>query len=293
MRDLRYFCLAAELEHVSRAAEKLGVSQPFLTKTITQLEDEIGIQLFDNVGRHIKLNRYGEFLYERAKKIISDVERLVEEMDNFLEKQDMTINLISDTTGYTPDIVLAYKKLFPDNLLTVSYGLRDEIIEALKTGAADFALCTPPLTEEKKIIETEIVFREYGCIAFPPGHPLIDRGTVGLEDLADEPIVISPRGAGVRNNMDLIFEKYGYAPKIACESNDINLLLKAVMGGLGFAFMPRRLMYDSEWKPYCSKVDIEGAFIEIGISYNKNSVFERSKEEFLKFLRDFFTSIKL
>lgn len=68
IRDLRYFCLTAELEHVSKAAEKLGIAQPYLTKIIGQIEDEFGAELFDKVGRKIKLNNDGEVFYQNAKK---------------------------------------------------------------------------------------------------------------------------------------------------------------------------------------------------------------------------------
>ena len=74
LRDLRYFCTAAETEHISKAAEKLGVSQPFLTKIITQLEEELGCELFDHVGRRVKLNRYGKLLLESANKILDEID---------------------------------------------------------------------------------------------------------------------------------------------------------------------------------------------------------------------------
>lgn len=291
LRDLRYFCLTAELEHVSRAAEKLGVSQPFLTKVISQLETEIGTQLFNNVGRHVRLNEYGKVFYERAKKLLTDVEHMLEEMDTLLEHREKSVSMVSDSGGYTSALMIAYKTAYPNNLLSITYGMRTEIVEALKAGTVDFALCTPPMTDEVKNLETEIVFREFGCIVLPPGHPYIGRETISLRDLEDEPLVTSPKGAGVRNNIENFFGREGITPKIVCESNDMDLLLRAVKSGLGYAVMPRRLMYEPEWKPYSAKLDFGGAAVEIGISYNKNIIPKSIKDEFLKFVREYFLTV--
>jgi len=84
IRDLQYFCMTAELEHVTKAADKLGVAQPFLTKVIGQLEKEIGVPLFDNVGRKIKLNEYGEVFYFHAKKILTELDNLRNNMDELI-----------------------------------------------------------------------------------------------------------------------------------------------------------------------------------------------------------------
>jgi LysR family transcriptional activator of glutamate synthase operon len=148
------------------------------------------------------------------------------------------------------------------------------------------------LEDEAKMIATEVVFHEHGCAVLPPGHPFIGREMVRLEELMDYPLVISPKGAGVRNNMDIIFAKFGYTPKIVCEANDMDLLLNAVMGGLGYAFMPRRLMYQPQWKPYCVNVDVGNVTVEIGISYNRSAVSDKLREVFLSFLKEFFSTVE-
>lgn len=289
IRDLRYFCLTAELEHVSKAAEKLGISQPFLTKVIGQLENELCTPLFDNFGRRIKLNRYGEVFYERGKKILADIDDLMNEMDDMLDKQEKVINFLSDTAGYTSDIMLQYKKAFPSNMMSITYDKRDRIIEALTIGTADFALCTPPITEdESKMIKTEIVYEDCGCILLPPDHHLIGKELINLDELKGEPLVTSPKGAGVRNNLELIFERYGYVPNVVCESNDMDLLIKAVLGGLGFAFMPHRLVNDPKLRPYCAEIGYPQIKAHIGLSCSKNNFYSKNAEVFRAFIRTFF-----
>jgi len=107
IRDLRYFCLTAELEHVTKAADKLGVAQPFLTKVIGQIEKEVGVPLFDNIGRKIKLNAHGEVFYMHAKKILAELENLLNDMQESVERQTHTIKIMTNPELHYPEIVMA------------------------------------------------------------------------------------------------------------------------------------------------------------------------------------------
>ena len=91
LKHLRYFVVVAELEHVTRAAEQLMVSQPFLTKIIKQLEKEIGVDLFDHVGRKISLNRYGKAYYARIKKCFLELENAQNEVNELSGRDKQTV----------------------------------------------------------------------------------------------------------------------------------------------------------------------------------------------------------
>ena len=289
IRDLRYFCLTAELEHVSRAAEKLGVSQPFLTKIIGQLENEVGTSMFDNVGRRIALNQFGAVFYERSKKILAEIDEMMAEMDEMLDKNERSISFVSDTAGYTSHLMLDYKGKHPNNMLSINYKLRDGIITALNTGEANFALCTPPITGiESKTIETEIVFDEPGCVMLPPNHALLAKDVISLNDLTGEPLVTSPRGAGVRNNLEIAFEKCNYVPNVVCESIDMDLIIKAVLGGLGFAILPSWILTSPQYAANCRKLNMPGISAKIGLSCNKNFGSTSTAKEFKEYIREFF-----
>lgn len=292
IRDLRFFCVTAELEHVTRAAEKLGISQPFLTRIIGQIEKELGVSLFDNIGRKIKLNTYGERFYELSKKALSEFDNVVTEMDKMLDRSEKTISLLTNTEAYSTDIVVGFKKLHPDYTLSIKYAPRDEIIKAISTGSADVGLCTPPIDEaEYNRIKTDIIFKEFGCVLLPPGHPLLKKDKIAIEDLIDEPIVISPKGAGMRNTVDKMLEYYNIEPKIACESPDMGLVKSAVENGLGYAFMGLSMMgKDPDLREKCVPFEAEGAFAYFGISYDKESEWTESIEIFKNFLVEFFSN---
>ena len=145
IRDIRFFCLTAEMEHVTKAAEKLGVAQPFLTKIIGQLEREVGVPLFDNIGRKIKLNKYGEVFYSHAKKILVEMDNLRDDMDTMIERQSRRIRVLTNTETLFPEMVIEYQKRNPNAILSIEYATREEMVEALRTGETDFAVCSPPI----------------------------------------------------------------------------------------------------------------------------------------------------
>ncbi len=293
IRDLRYFCLVAELENVSNTADKLGVTQPYITKIINRLQDEIGVKLFDNPGRKVVLNRSGEIFYGYAKKVLMDVDNLYFGMDQLLEQREQTVTILSDAEAYSSDIVLGYKKLHPECNLSFTYAMRKEIVEALTCGTTDFALTTPPIdTDPHKGIITEVVLTERACTLLPPGHRYIGRESVSLEDMQGEPLVTSPRGAGMRNNIEWIFDMYNYHARIVCETNNVDLQIKAVMSGMGYAWMPRMLMLrDPGLRKYCVDLNTPEAIGHIGLSYNRNNRVSKIASDFKHFIKDYFENL--
>ncbi|MFB0920703.1 MAG: LysR family transcriptional regulator [Oscillospiraceae bacterium] len=290
IRDLQYFCLTAELEHVTKAADKLGVAQPFLTKIIGQLESEVGVPLFDNIGRKIKLNHYGEIFYAHAKKILSELDNLRNDMDESIERYAHTIKIYTNIELHYPEIVMEYQRLNPDIKLAITSASREETLNALKTGEADFGLCSPPLNDEDsgKGIRTEIVFRELCCAMLPPGHPMLGRKALSFDDMAGEAMVTTSEESALRLNLNQLMEKYGYHPNIVCESNDINLLIRAVKSGLGFAILPRSVVFSiPSIRKYCVESSYEDTFGNVGLSYSTIQSDVRAASNFIDFIKQF------
>ena len=293
IRDLRFFCLTAEMEHVTKAAEKLGVSQPFLTRVISNLEKDIGLSLFDNVGRKIRLNENGEVFYGHAKKILSDFEELNSEINMLLDKHNRRIRVLSNMSSYSPELVLAFSKKFPNYILSIEYASAKDILNALTIGEADFAFCTPPLIDDPlKGLKTDLVFCERCSVLLPPGHPLIGKKQITFDDLKGEQLVTSSKGSGLRINLERVFKKFNFRPQIVCESDDMNLIFRSVKEGMGYSIIPRWQIYSNpELQKYCVNVNIPEACAYIGISYNTNPALGLASMDFrnfaIKFLGEF------
>ncbi|MGI5979707.1 MAG: LysR family transcriptional regulator [Oscillospiraceae bacterium] len=289
IRDLQYFCMTAELEHVTRAADKLGVAQPFLTKVIGQLEKEIGVPLFDNVGRKIKLNEYGEVFYFHAKKILTELDNLRNNMDELIERRSHTIRIVTNTEAHYPQLVLAYQKANPDYQLAITFATREDCLNAIKTGEQDFAICSPPLPNDPtKGITTDIVFREKPCVMLPPNHPMLSKKAIDFDDMIGEPMVATSKDSALRINLDQCMERHGYTPNIVCESNDLSMIISTVKSGLGFAILPRSAFFSRpSIRKYCVETSIPDAVGELGLSYSATPRDEIRESDFSHFVKTF------
>ncbi len=294
IRDLRFFSLTAELEHVTRAAEKLGVSQPFLTRVISNLEKEIGLSLFDNVGRKIRLNENGEHFYIYAKKVISAMDELQSEVGSMLNRHNQSIRVLCNMSAYSPELIVAFRKKHPNYTISIEFATIKEILDALAIGEADFSFCSPPIPDDPlKGIKSELAFRENGSVLLPPGHRLLSKEKVSFEDLKDEPLLTTTKGTALRINSERVFKKYDFRPNIILESNDMELIVRSVRDGLGYAVIPRWLVHSKpELKRFCVDIDILDNYGYIGISYNTNPIEGRACADFKSFAMDFLEEFK-
>lgn len=288
IRDLRFFCTTAELEHVTKAAEKLCISQPFLTKAIGQIEQELGTELFDKVGRRIKLNRCGEVFYAHAKKILANLDDLYTEMDYELERKERSITLLCNTEAYASRLVESFNITDPVYSLTVKYMSVQDIIEALCMGDADFALCSPPIDGGAyPSLKTEIALKDVGCIMLPPGHPLLEKELLTLSDLNGMPLNANLKGGAMRSKLDTVFKNQNFHPRVCFESYSIDMIIRSVLCGRGYAILTWLLVEDyPEIKQYCrdvKNVDIRDKVGIFGLTYNT----DRSENRYVKDFRDF------
>ncbi len=294
LKDLRYFCTTAELEHVTRAAEKLNIAQPYLTRVIHQIEAEVGGELFDKTGRRIKLNSNGEVFYKHAKKMLAGMELLHDEMDYLFDRKEQTITLMSNTESFSTHLIHAFNDISPDYSLSILQVKTNEMLDALISGEAQFALSSPPLPTDgvSDVVETIDVFSALGCILLPPGHPLLGQKSVTIDDLRNEKLITMPKGSGMRNRLQPIFDEYHYYPKILCESDNLNVITQAVQSGMGYAFVTEVIMmdYPALWENV-ARIEIPDVVGYYGLSYNKLAIDGRNASHFKSFIVDFFNDL--
>ena len=294
MRDLRYFCLVAETGSVTRAADTLCVSQPFVTKVIHRLEEELGTKLFDLERRRVVLNQNGEYFYRHAREILDKLDRLTEDMAAMQEQAEFTTTLLYNNAGYLSALNSAFMAQYPHSVLSETYAKRSDIIDLLNTNKADFAIALPPITgEESRLIETITVLKDTGSIMVPPDHPLYEKEFVTLEEIAPYPIVIAPKGSGMRDTIDHIFERHGLTPNVVYETNDMDLQQRAVLvDKRGIAFMSIIHTKDPLIGQYCRKTLTDQCFGTVGLSYNKFRPETVSTRAFKQFVLEFFGKLQ-
>jgi len=294
LRDLRYFCLTAEMEHVTKTANRLGIAQPFLTRVIKQIEEEIGGELFEKVGRRIRLNANGEVFYKYAKQVLADMDRLNSEMDYVFDRKEQTITLLCNTESFATRLILAFREQNPDYALSVLHATKEEMVEALTTGEAQFALSSPPIKENEGLnLITKQAFSARGLVLLPPGHRLLSKNPIVLDDLRGERLVTNPKKSGMRNKLQPVFDKYDFHPQIVFESNNLNMITQAVQSGFGYAFVTPLIMEDyPELCGNCVDIDIPEVIGEYGLTYNKLTVENRNARHFRDFVLSFLENLQ-
>lgn len=239
LSQLHYFQVVAEEEHISRAAEKLHVSQPSLSTTIRRLETELGAPLFDRRGRNIYLNEAGRKLLEHVNFIFSQIDHLGKDLElrdlHIAHGLSMALNNTAYLDGWLSQFIRSHEKArISQSLLT-----EEQMIEALRTEKIDLAFGlfseVPPEIEQHVLVEDEYM------VSVPAGHPLTQKRTLCFDDIRDEPFAALPSNS-VNCFIYSLFEQKNVQPNIVFEGNH-NMMFTLFQRSHALIFSTRQLMY--------------------------------------------------
>jgi DNA-binding transcriptional LysR family regulator len=243
LRHLRYFVAVASEENVSRAALKLHVSQPGLSRQIHDLEDEIGFQLFERSAKSLRLTDAGKTLLTEARAVLQHAEDAVKKAR--LAAGAMTGEL---HVGYAPSLTIRILpqalRTFQATLPKVRVMLRDlstdEMLNQLRTNKIQVALMVQPCDNMLRGLEFKELARYPICVAVPPGHPIAKLKSVKLSQIAHEPLIAYNRDEYPEYHLtlDKIYAETKQRPQIAEEHDGVTSVVAAVEAGHGFAFLP-------------------------------------------------------
>jgi len=234
LRDLRYFLAVAEELHFGRAAERLFISQPALSKQIRQLERSLGVELFDRGRRAVALTAAGDALLPRARKLVRawDDARVAVSDAAARESATLTVGLV---TSVGRDILPATSRRFAERRPAARLQLRQigwhDPSAGLASGETDVAFVWLPLPDEESF-GFEPLHSEPRWIALPADHRLAARDEVAFEELRDEPFLALPRSAGRLRDFWLGADKRDEHPaRVAAEVASADATFEAVAGG--------------------------------------------------------------
>lgn len=292
VKQLMFFKRAAELEHMTKAAEELAVSEPFLSKSISSLEKEIDAKLFDRVGRGIKLNPCGKLFYVRLISIINLYEDTVKEVRNIGFSQRNRLTLVTNVGQYMPGLL---KWITMSNLemkIRLLSAPRRDIIRMLNNGEVDFAICSPPI-KDNVITESEYLRYEPGVIIFPDGHRLKNRSCITLEEVKDETFITAAPGYGTREAFDRFFEELGVSPPIVIETVDTGSVLRYVENGLGIAAVSESaVLQDPVFRNSYSTVGNGTSGGDVALEWRRKQYMSEAGKLFIKQTKEYFNSLE-
>lgn len=241
LSQLKYFVTLARLEHYTKAAEELEISQPSLSYAMTMLEQELGTKLFQKKGRNIVLTKYGKFFLDYVEQSLQTLELGVRKTKSMTGQTKGRIDLAYIYTlgsEFVPrivgDFLRSHEEL--DIQFHFTVGNTSELLKGLKEETFDLAFCSMP--EKEAGIEFFPVARETLAVVVPKGHPLSGRGEVDLEETAPYPQIFFTQSSGLRPVVESLFETEKIKPKIAYEIEEDGSMAGLVAQNFGIAVMP-------------------------------------------------------
>ena len=244
LRHLRYFVAVAEQQSFTRAAEKLFIAQPPLSRQIQQLEEELGVQLFERGARPLKLTEAGQFFYGHAQQLLAkaaDLKSMTQRISHI--EHNLAVGYVASTLyGMLPRIIYRWRQQYPDTPITLHEMGTGEQISALKEGKIDVGFGR--LRIEDSLVRRIILRHAKLVVALPQGHPLAERGgALNLIDLAEEPLIIFPQTPrpSFADQVLSIFADRSLKPERIIEVRELQIVLGLVAAGEGVSIVPKSL----------------------------------------------------
>ncbi|WP_037864671.1 LysR family transcriptional regulator [Streptomyces sp. NRRL S-340] len=237
LRDLRYFATAAEELHFTRAAERLYVSQPALSKQIRALEGQLGTELFERGPQGVALTDAGEALLPHALRVLEDWERGAAVVESARSARRGTLVVGMSTSPGRGGLLPAIRSRFTAELPGASLRLRqvswDDPTAGLADKETDAAFVWLPLPDPERYGWT-VVAEEPRLVALPETHPLAARTQIDFADLVALPFLALPRAAGaLRDHWLALDARGGRPPRIGAEVASAEETYEALVAGLG------------------------------------------------------------
>jgi DNA-binding transcriptional LysR family regulator len=239
MRHIRAFLAVARIGNFTRAASELHVSQSALTVQIKQLEDSLGVSLFDRGKRRVALTDAGRDVLDPLERILVDTESIVSRTRELTSMRRGLVTMAvlpSLAARIVPKAIRKFTKMYPGVVVRIRDIVAEKIIEVVKKEEVDFGISNR-LRPDKEL-KTSLLLTDRLCAFVSRNHLLAKQETMTLIDLAEHQLIVTGRDSGVREILEDALRKAKRPLAIAYETNYISTVLGLAKEGLGIAILP-------------------------------------------------------
>lgn len=244
LKHLEFFIILAKTEHMAKATELLGISQPSLSYAINNLEDELGAPLFEKDGRNIKLTNYGKIYLAYVQNSLNTLKRGNEYISELLDVNRGHINLgFTYTMGQdlVPRLVHEFKQKNPQEKISFEFkqGTTNQLVNDLLNDKLDLIIASKPekISINNKINAYHLVDQEM-VVAVPINHNLAKYDSVSIRDLIKYPFIMYSSKSGLRPRLNQIFKNANVIPNIKLEAVEDHTIIGFVHWNYGVAIIP-------------------------------------------------------
>ena len=289
LNQLRAFYYTANSGSITRAADRLFITQPAVSLQIKALETQCGVLLFHRTKKTLQLTESGKRLYQVAIKIFSlvgEAERILSEESKFISDPLRIGSTKTLVRHFLAAYISRFRKAFPKIQIQVDEGSSEEMLKSLLENRNDLAIVGRlPYHEQLKavpFIQDELV------LLAAPGHPLCSKENVSIEDLKGENLILREKGSGTRRVIDRVFEEKNFFYSAFIETGNVDFLKEMVRTGNGVTMLARMGADRDLASGNLIALPLrEGPFIlDIDIVINRERTLSHADEEFLKVLMD-------
>ncbi len=285
IRQLEYFQMAGKLGNITRAAERLHVSQSTVTLAIQRLEEQLGLQLFDRSQKKLILSTEGHVFWERISGILLQLDDAVAEAQQYrdLQKGKLKLGVPSMIGSFLfPELLSAFTAQYPNLQLTILEEGSKILREALERDELDLAIVNLHQTPPK--LDTLAMTRNEFVVCLPLNHPLAARDAIEIAALKDEQFIMFKEDAYNRQAVVQACEAKGFTPKILLSSSQVETHKELVAKGLGISFLIDKIAAKS--KQLAARPLTEPIYLEFGLAWKKDKYLSRAAQAFIDFVTD-------
>jgi DNA-binding transcriptional LysR family regulator len=287
VRALRYFTEVVRQQSFTRAAEKLYVTQPTISKMLRQLEDELGCTLLLREGRKLHLTDSGQAVYQRGLAILQEFHQLEAQLGdiNQLKTGELRLGIPPMVGMQMAGSISAFRRRYPGVELNISEfgGLTAQ--QAVLSGALDIALTALPIESALPLNTLELMHHPL-CVLLPRSEKWRNHSKVGLAELAEHPLLILNEEFALNRQIRKAFQRLNLTPNIALRSAQWDFLAAMVQAGMGWAILP---------EPICQRLDKQSLLWlpleselqwSLGLIWREGSYLSRSAQAWIDCCRE-------
>ena len=282
LRQLEYFQMASRLKNITRAAERLRVSQPNITVAIKKLEGELGIQLFDRSQKQLSLTPEGAVFLGRVEVALRNIQDAVLEVNDYKQLQKGTIKIgIPPMMGayLFPKIFSSFQRRYSHLDVYLHEEGSVAIREQLERDELDFGIIIIPDTSPN--LQLLPMARSQIVCCVPEDSDLAARKAITLQDVEDHNLIMLKEGSFLRQTMLQKMKTAGFTPNIVLESNQVVTIMGLVANGVGNAFLLDMIVRDT---PGIRAIPLATpVYVDVGLAWKRDRYISRAAQSFIEF----------
>jgi DNA-binding transcriptional LysR family regulator len=294
IRQLKAFAAIAEAKTFTAGARRVNVTQAAISMQIRQLEDEVGLQLFTRTPRRVILTEAGEYLLDRARKILREHDSALAEIAELGGAEHGRLRIGSASaefaTDLLPGILQDLKLRYPNADLQVTAGTSQILVDKIMHGEVDIAFVSLPV--ENSSITTDRLFSDEIVAIGHPSHPLAKEKYMSAAGLAGEKLILGQRGGNTRRMIDEFFHAANVRPNIIMELSRQEAVNQMVENNLGVGIAGAKTISEEIRQGKLVSWMIEGAEInwELGLARLRGGYYSPIAKEFVTLCKENFVT---